>query len=347
MTAPAKQLTNAELRQIIDSHEKAYGMCVPVNCDYLMARELLAVREAQSLRGIRVGNLPTMNQDEYPGLPDWWVQLRIGTDGDEVLARIYGSTPHEAMMRARAIAAPPAPAVSADVAAALDWIDDFIARCNGDDRGACNSVNVLRAAMLQPVSQGYTLPDVLKSLERLISVANTVNHAKQHEISIDDDPCYWQRQEWVEYLLEESKKAEEVYHSAMLVTGNSPVIPDGCGAMPTDYFSNLVNAARLAADKAMRIHPQPNYVLLKVAEEAGEVVQAGVHYAEGRMTWQDLEGEIVQLLAMLIRLVTEGDQVNGINPPASCSTATLAAVPDEIDIFVDQVCGNLPAGHQQ
>ncbi|HHQ6628419.1 TPA: hypothetical protein ACSTL5_005000 [Serratia fonticola] len=79
--------------------------------DMVRARDadLLAVREAQSLRGIRVGNLPTMNQDEYPGLPDWWVQLRIGTDGDEVLARIYGSTPHEAMMRARAIAAPPAP----------------------------------------------------------------------------------------------------------------------------------------------------------------------------------------------------------------------------------------------
>lgn len=137
-------------------------------------------------------------------------------------------------------------------------------------------------------------------------------------------------------------------------TLNSPVIPDSCDTMqngqpvlPDDYFSTLVNAAHPAADKAMRKYPQPNYVLLKVAEEAGEVVQAAVHYAEGRMTWQDVEGEIVQLLAMLIRLVTEGDQVNGIKPPASCSTVALAAAPDEIDIFVDQVCGNLPAGHQQ
>ncbi len=86
-------------------------------------------------------------------------------------------------------------------------------------------------------------------------------------------------------------------------------------AVPDDYFASLVAKARLSADKAMRKHPQPNYVLLKVAEEAGEVIQAGVHYAEGRMSWQDLEGEIVQLLAMLIRLVTEGDQVNGITPP--------------------------------
>lgn len=86
-----------------------------------------------------------------------------------------------------------------------------------------------------------------------------------------------------------------------------------------DYFAYLVAMARVSADKAIRKFPQPNYVLLKVAEEAGEVVQAGVHYAENRMEWGQVEGEIVQLLAMLIRLVTEGDQVNGITPPALCS----------------------------
>lgn len=86
-----------------------------------------------------------------------------------------------------------------------------------------------------------------------------------------------------------------------------------------DYFASLVAMARVSADKAIRKFPQPNYVLLKVAEEAGEVVQAGVHYAENRMQWGQVEGEIVQLLAMLIRLVTEGDQVNGITPPALCS----------------------------
>ncbi|WP_265452452.1 ead/Ea22-like family protein [Enterobacter hormaechei] len=89
----------------------------------------------------------------------------------------------------------------------------------------------------------------------------------------------------------------------------------------SDYFSALVAMARKSADKAMRKFPQPNYVLLKVAEEAGEVVQAGVHYAENRMTWEEVEGEIVQLLAMLIRLVTEGDQINGITPPQSVCAA--------------------------
>ncbi|MGE0602186.1 MAG: hypothetical protein AB7O46_00185 [Xanthobacteraceae bacterium] len=82
-----------------------------------------------------------------------------------------------------------------------------------------------------------------------------------------------------------------------------------------DYFASLVSRARAAATKATAKFPQPNYVTLKIAEEAGEVVRGCVHYAEKRMEWSEVEGEIVQLLAMLIRLVTEGDQVNGVISP--------------------------------
>ena len=58
---------------------------------------------ADDIGEIRVGRLPTMNQDEYPGLGDWWVQLRIGENADEVLARVYGATPREANNRAVAL----------------------------------------------------------------------------------------------------------------------------------------------------------------------------------------------------------------------------------------------------
>lgn len=104
-----------------------------------------------------------------------------------------------------------------------------------------------------------------------------------------------------------------------------------------DYFGSLVSKARISADKAMVKFPQPNYVLLKVAEEAGEVVQAGVHYAEGRMKWEKLEGEVVQLLAMLIRLVTEGDQVNGIAPPESCRNFIPAPAAELADLVPDEI----------
>lgn len=83
----------------------------------------------------------------------------------------------------------------------------------------------------------------------------------------------------------------------------------------TNYFGVLVARARAAAEKATKKFPQPNYVTLKIAEEAGEVVRGAVHYAEGRMPWSEVEGEIVQLLAMLIRFVTEGDEINGVRPP--------------------------------
>jgi len=86
-------------------------------------------------------------------------------------------------------------------------------------------------------------------------------------------------------------------------------------ASGTDYFGSLVERARASATKASAKFPQPNYVTLKIAEEAGEVIRGAVHYAERRMEWSEVEGEIIQLLAMLIRFVTEGDQVNGIVPP--------------------------------
>jgi len=109
---------------------------------------------------------------------------------------------------------------------------------------------------------------------------------------------------------------EEKYLQALEIA--LPVLEQHC-----DYFGALVLKARESAVKAMAKFPQPNYVLLKVAEEAGEVVQAGVHYAEKRMSWDELEGEVVQLMAMLFRLVTEGDQVNGITPPQPQPSTTL------------------------
>jgi len=83
-----------------------------------------------------------------------------------------------------------------------------------------------------------------------------------------------------------------------------------------DYFDILVEKARARSEKAMTKFPQPNYVLNKVAEESGEVIKAVIHYTEGRETWDNVEAELIDNLAMLIRLVKEGDQVIGFTPPA-------------------------------
>jgi len=101
-----------------------------------------------------------------------------------------------------------------------------------------------------------------------------------------------------------------------LANGTHVVVP--VEAHPID---DIVTRAKAAAAKASVKFPQPNYVALKIAEEAGEVVRGCVHYAEKRMGWEEVEGEIVHHIAMLIRLVTEGDQINGVTPPRAMLAA--------------------------
>ena len=99
--------------------------------------------------------------------------------------------------------------------------------------------------------------------------------------------------------------------------------PAGCIALTdpvtvegvSPYLSYIIGRATREMVLAQHRFPAPNYVLLKVAEEAGELVKAAVHYAELRGTWANVEDEAVQAIAMILRLLDEGDGVNGIRPP--------------------------------
>lgn len=81
-----------------------------------------------------------------------------------------------------------------------------------------------------------------------------------------------------------------------------------------DDFDTLITEARAEAGRAMQRFPQPNYVISKVAEEAGEVVKAAIHCAEDRESAREVRTEMKQLIAMLYRLWVEGDQVHGLPP---------------------------------
>lgn len=78
------------------------------------------------------------------------------------------------------------------------------------------------------------------------------------------------------------------------------------------YFEQIVKDAVNEAEKAMFKYPQPNYVISKVAEESGEVIKEAIHCAEGRGDYNNLRQEVVQTIAMLYRLVVEGDEVHNL-----------------------------------
>ncbi len=84
------------------------------------------------------------------------------------------------------------------------------------------------------------------------------------------------------------------------------------------YIACIFNMAKIQAETAMNRFPAPNYTALKIAEEAGEIIQAAVHLAESgtrdtnKKTHEDLQTECVDLIAMVIRLLIEGDEINGV-----------------------------------
>ncbi len=136
-------------------------------------------------------------------------------------------------------------------------------------------------------------------------------------------------------------KAGEFAAEAKLARMETAPFPDETG------FYGLIGDGLREAEKAMRKFPQPNYVISKVAEEAGEVVKAAIHCAEGRETTENLRGEMKQLIAMLYRLWVEGDGVHGLLP---CSrrpyTGASRQHPGPDRPAADHGGDDPPAGHQ-
>ena len=120
--------------------------------------------------------------------------------------------------------------------------------------------------------------------------------------------------------LDAAKAAAQADYEARILAAleAAPVAP----AEAEGHWEDFLKSAVAEAEKAMRKFPQPNYVISKVAEEAGEVVKAAIHCAEARETAENVRNEMRQLIAMLYRLWVEGDQVHGLPP---VSTTALAA----------------------
>lgn len=84
-----------------------------------------------------------------------------------------------------------------------------------------------------------------------------------------------------------------------------------------DQVRCLIAEAVTSAEKAMVKFPQPSYVAAKLVEEAGEVVRAFIHRADGRATTEEFRAETVQLIGLALRLFFEGDETISKAAPSS------------------------------
>lgn len=75
--------------------------------------------------------------------------------------------------------------------------------------------------------------------------------------------------------------------------------------------------AAAEADRARELYPTPDYLLSAFVEECGEVVKAINDLREGKpgVTLWNVRQELIQAVAMGIRLYSEGDPVNRLQPP--------------------------------
>lgn len=81
-----------------------------------------------------------------------------------------------------------------------------------------------------------------------------------------------------------------------------------------DVADALYRAAQEQAAKACLKFPQPNPLCAALTEEVGELVQAVLHIREGKpgASHDRVFEEAAQVIAMCLRLVTEGDHTLGV-----------------------------------
>lgn len=133
---------------------------------------------------------------------------------------------------------------------------------------------------------------------------NSLNETPDYDAGLLNDFGGGNVEWWQDYLRAEIDRANEFWRDAIAALPAQ-------GVRDNSFFELIVDGMA-EADRAMRKFPQPNYVISKVAEEAGEVVKAAIHCAENRETAENVRGEMRQLIAMLYRLWVEGDQVHGL-----------------------------------
>ena len=67
-------------------------------------------------------------------------------------------------------------------------------------------------------------------------------------------------------------------------------------------------------ERARSKFPEPDLLVTAFAEEAGEVVKAALDHYAGKGELVEVKKEIIQCMAMCIRLLEEGDPIHKLPP---------------------------------
>jgi hypothetical protein len=98
---------------------------------------------------------------------------------------------------------------------------------------------------------------------------------------------------------------DPVAHARRVATNQ---IPEGATCWnPEDSFHKLCIDACHEANRARGLFPKSDHLTLALAEEAGEVTKAVLDHRQGKCGLAGVRKEIVQTMAMCLRLAAEGD----------------------------------------
>lgn len=78
---------------------------------------------------------------------------------------------------------------------------------------------------------------------------------------------------------------------------------------------------RSEVERARKLHPSGDLLTTAFAEEAGEVIKAILDHYEGKGSLLEVLSELVQVIAMAVRLMEEGDPIHRL-PPLAVSFST-------------------------
>lgn len=203
--------------------------------DFPAGTKLYALRDVEPDGiALAVGRLPTANGDEYPGLGDWWVQLRVEPDRDEVFARVYGDSPEQARSRAERVRDAMAAICVADRSATdsevAEWVErhDLGGALNATDARAAfedaESHHLVRNHESASARNGWVrtserLPPVAEGRDGFYWIAIRRASGKVHTFpavyanryplcSSDDDPCEASGPGWSQEVLDENDEGD-------------------------------------------------------------------------------------------------------------------------------------------